>query len=139
MHAGPRISIPVRVRSGETISERLEERNDLVFFLICQTKIASRHVEVVFYLGHGPAVNPLDCSLRAVTRGDRVREGRVASVVEMDKLLQALDVAIVEKLLLEVRPWRFSCRTLLRCHRHIARGRHLHLSVDRWGKFSPVS
>ena len=54
----------------------------------------------------------------------------------MDELLQALDVAIVEELLLEVGPGCFGGTTWRR-HRHIARGRHLELAVDLRGEWFP--
>ena len=47
----------------------------------------------------------------------------VARIVEVDELLQALDVAVVKELLLEVRPGRLGGGTLWRCHGHIARRR----------------
>src|SRR5438093_3553246 len=54
----------------------------------------------------------------------------------MDELLQALDVAIVKELLLEVRPWRLGGTTWRR-HGHIARRRHLELAVDIRGERYP--
>src|SRR5882724_5527865 len=56
----------------------------------------------------------------------------------MYKLLQALDVAVVKEPLLEVRPGRLGGGTLWRCHRHIARRRHLELAVDLWCKLCPI-
>src|SRR5258708_37634862 len=68
---------------------------------------------------------------------DRVRI-LVARVVEMYELLQALNLAVVEKTLLEVRPGGFGSRTLWRCQRHVARRRHLHLAVDSWRVLPPT-
>src|SRR5260370_16600157 len=55
----------------------------------------------------------------------------------MYELLEALDVAVVEELLLEERPGGLRGGALWRCHRHIARGRHLELAVDAWRKWFP--
>src|SRR4029077_19424519 len=68
-------------------------------------------------------------SRRAVSRRHREAQ-QVARIVEVDELLQAFDVAIVEELLLEVRSGRLGGRTLWRCHAHVARRRHLELAVD---------
>src|SRR5438874_10806452 len=64
----------------------------------------------------------------------------------MDELLQALDIAIMEELLLEIR-YRLPVRvdlaglgggTLWRGHGHIARRQHLHLAVDSRRKLEPL-
>src|SRR3989442_10209926 len=57
----------------------------------------------------------------------------------MYQLLQALDVAVVKELLLEVRfPGAgFGGGTLRRCHRHIANRGHLELTVDHWCRLYP--
>src|SRR5580704_17731286 len=49
----------------------------------------------------------------------------------MDELLQALDVAVVKELLLEIGSGRLGGGTLFRSHRHIASCRRLHLAVGR--------
>src|SRR5438552_1119854 len=54
----------------------------------------------------------------------------------MDDLLQAFGVAIVEELLLKVRPWRLGGTTGRR-HGHNARRRHLELAVDFRGEGYP--
>jgi len=62
----------------------------------------------------------------------------VARVIEVDELFQALDVAVVKELFLEIadilavhdRAWSLGRGTLWRCHRHIARRRHLELAVN---------
>src|SRR5206468_12943839 len=65
-----------------------------------------RHVNVVGNFGHRPAVYLFRCSCRAVPGSDvELKCENVARVVEVHELLQALDVAIVEELLLEVRSW----------------------------------
>src|SRR5437868_8101262 len=61
------ICIPVRVRSGVAIGERLEESHDLILLLIRQSEFACGHVDVVLDLGPRPAVNPLDSSGRTVS------------------------------------------------------------------------
>src|SRR6266850_3943106 len=64
----------------------------------------------------------------------------VARVVEVDELLQALDVAVVEEPLLEkpgLPPWRLGGRALCRRHVRIARGRDLELAIGRRGQPDP--
>src|SRR5947208_7034101 len=56
----------------------------------------------------------------------------------MDELLQALRVAVVKELLLEVGPWRLGGGTLWRRHGHIARGQYLHLAVGSRRKLYPI-
>src|SRR5579864_5363544 len=62
----------------------------------------------------------------------------VPCVVEVNQLLQALDVAIVEELLLEVgsRSVRTAC-ALRRYKRHVACGHGLHLTVGGRSKLGP--
>ena len=89
-----------RVGRVETVRQCLQEGYDLVFLRIRQALGALRHVDVVRDLWLRPAGHPLDCAGRAVTRGDRKLKGcipvrgrqRVSRVIEMYKLLQALDV-----------------------------------------------
>src|ERR1700730_14413938 len=69
--------------------------------------------------------------------GDRVRI-LVARIVEMYELFQSLNVAVVEKTLLEVGPGSFGRRTLRRCQRHVARRSSLHLAVDSWRVLRPT-
>ena len=87
-------------------------------------------------LGHGPAVYFFSRSCRAVP-GSYVVLVFVARVVEVDELLQALDVAVMKELLLEVRPWCLGRRTLRWRHSNIARSSHLHLAVGTRGKLCP--
>ena len=61
----------------------------------------------------------------------------VARVVEVHELLQALDVAIVEELLLEVRSWSLRGRTLWWHQGDVARRRRLHLAIRSWRKLCP--
>src|ERR1700756_3750819 len=58
----------------------------------------------------------------------------------MHELLQALDVAVMKELLLEIRfPLAgLGGGTLWRCHRHIASRGHLELAVNHWCKLYPV-
>src|SRR5438132_6609264 len=114
-HASTRKGIPVAVRPRETIGERLQERDNLVFFLIGQAEHTGGHIDIVRHLGPRPAVYFFDRSFRAVSGSD-VKRIYVARVVEVDELLQALDIAIVKELLLEVRPGRLGGGTLWRCH-----------------------
>src|SRR3981081_446997 len=139
LHASPRKGIPIGIGPREPISESLEEGNNLVLLFIGQAELAGRHVEVVLDLGLRPAGNLLDSSGGAVPRGHRKGDPfHVARVVEVDELFQALDVAVVKELLLEVGSRRLGRRTLWWCHSHIARRRHLHLAVGGWCKFSPT-
>jgi hypothetical protein len=113
-HASTRKGIAVWVWDREAICERLQEDHDLVLLVIRQAQGAGGHVKVVLDLGPGPACNPLDSSGRAVSGSYLAQSnpGHIACVVEVHKLLQALDVAIMEELLLEVRPGRLGGRTL---------------------------
>src|SRR6266550_5312686 len=138
-HASTRKGIPVGVRSRKTIGERLQERDNLVFFFIGQAEITGGHIEIVPHLWPGPAVYFFDRSIRAVSGSNVERKPPfVARVVEVDELLQALDVAVVKELLLEIRPGRLGGGTLWRCHSHVARRRHLHHAVVKWCKSSPT-
>src|SRR5438874_6886890 len=96
-HASTRKGIPIVVRSRETIGERLQECDNLVFFLIGQTETTGGPVDIVRHLGSRPAGYLFDRSWRAVSGSD-VERIHVAGVVEVDELLQALDVAVVKEL-----------------------------------------
>ncbi len=89
----------------------MKEGDELVLLRIAQPKHAHRHVEIVFDLGLGPAGHLLNRPCWAVAGSD-IEGVDIARVVEMHQLFQALDVAVVEKLLLEVGPWGFGGRTL---------------------------
>ncbi len=91
-----------RVRWVEAVIQCLHDDHELVLLLIRQAEITDRHVDVVRDFGHWPAIYLFGRPLRAVSGSDGEWE-LVACVVKMDELLQALDVAIVEELLLEVR------------------------------------
>jgi hypothetical protein len=136
-HALTRESVDVRVRRCETIRERLQEGDDLVLLLIGQTEAAGCHVDVVRNLGHRPAIHFFRFSFRTVPRRDLERK-HIAGIVEMDELLEALDVAIVEELFLEIGSGRLRRGALWRRHRDIARRRSLHLAVAGWGKLYPL-
>jgi hypothetical protein len=101
-HTPTRKGIPVGVRCCETVRERLHEGHNQILLVIRQVEIADRHVDIVRDLWHGPAVHFFCRSLGAVSRRDVVRI-HVARIIEMDELLQALRVAVVKELLLEVR------------------------------------
>jgi len=134
-HAGVRID--VGIRSCEAVRERLEEGHDLVLLRIGQAQLTNRHVKVVGNLGHRPAVYFFGLSCRAVPRS--YREGvYVARIIEVYELLQALDVAVVEELLLEVRPWSLGRRTLWWRQGDVARRRRLHLAIRSWRKWCPL-
>src|SRR6202035_2694301 len=90
----------------------------------------------VQHLWHRPAIYLFGFSCRAMSGSDREPKF-VARIVEVDKLFQALDIAVVKKLLLKVRPGRFSGGTLWRGHRYIARRSHLHLAVNAGCQFYP--
>src|SRR4029077_11119344 len=105
-----------------------------------EAEITGGHIDIVRHLGHGPTVDFFNRSFRTVSGGNVERKPWfVARVVEVDELLQALDVAVVKELLLEVRPGRLGGGTLWRCHSDIARRRHLHFAVVKRCKFSPSS
>jgi hypothetical protein len=139
-HANARKLVAVGVRSCESVSECFEECNDLVLLAIGEAEIAGGHIDIVVDLGHWPAVHFFDRSCRAVSGSDVVHEFfLVTRIVEVYKLLQALDVAIVKEPLLEVRRGAgLGGRTLLGCHGYIARRRHLELTVDSWCKLCPI-
>jgi len=127
------------IRSRETIGKRLQERDNLVLFLIGQAEITGGHIDIVRHLGPRPAVDFFDGSIRAMSGSNVERKPRfVARVVEVDELLQALDVAIVKEPLLKIRPGRLGGGTPCRGHSHIARRRHLHLAVGQRCKLSPT-
>src|SRR5439155_27185555 len=137
-HARPGVGIPVGVRSRKTIRECSQKCNDLVLLLIRQAEFARGHVDGARarHLRPRPAVDFFGLSCRAVSRGDIERK-HIARVVEVDELLQALDVAVVKELLLEVRPGRLGGGTLWRHHSYITRRRHLHHAVVKRCKLSP--
>jgi len=127
-HASPGISIDIGVRCREAVAERLQKYNDLILLHIRQAEMTSRHVQVLRDLWRRPAVYLFYCSRRAVSRRDRLLV-HVAGVVEVYELLQTLDVAVMEELLLEVWAWSFGGRTLWWHQGHIARCHRLHLAV----------
>src|SRR6201997_3105164 len=95
--------ITVGVRRGVTVSERFQEGNDLVLLRVRQAEHPRRCVEIVRDLFHRPAGYPLNRPWWAVSGSDRVGKLGVARIVEVHQLLEALDVAVVEEFLLEVR------------------------------------
>src|ERR1700735_1781893 len=95
------------------------------------------HILVYRDLGRRPAVHPFGRSCWAIAALDRRIPIHVASIVEMNQLLQALDVAVVEKLLLEVRPWGFGGRALGRRQGHVARCHRLHLTIRSLCEWKP--
>src|ERR1700722_6861652 len=123
------------------IREYFEKCNDLVLLRIREAEHPRRHVDnlVVVDFGRWPAGYFFDSPWRAVSRRDR-EWIHVTRVVEMYQLLEALDIAVVKKLLLEIRLDRAGLRggALCRRHSHIARGGHLHLTVDRWCVLCPT-
>src|ERR1700730_17497465 len=138
-HATTGKGITVGVRCRETVRECFQKRDDLVFLFIRQAEHTRRRVEVVRDLFHRPAGHPLNRSWRAVSGSDRVGKTGVARVVKMYELFQALDVAVMKELLLEVRfpGASFGGGTLPRCHRDIASCGHLELTVNTWRKLYP--
>src|ERR1700720_2930689 len=120
-HATTGKGITVRVRCRETVRECFQKRDDLVLLFVRQAEHTRRRVEVVRDLFHRPARHPLNRSWRAVSGSDLVGKNGVARVVKMDELFQALDVAVMKELLLEVRlsGAGLSGGTLRGCHRHI--------------------
>src|SRR5882724_9789469 len=63
-HALTRKGIDVGVRCCETVREGLQEGHDQILLLIRQAEITDRHVNVVWDLGHGPAVHLFSRSRR---------------------------------------------------------------------------
>src|SRR5260221_12254464 len=125
-------------RSCETVRERLQEGDDLVFFRIRQVEHANRHVLIVLHLGHWPAVHFFGGARRTVPGSYSWKRKSVSGVIEVNQLLQALDVAIVEELLLEVGPRRLRGGALWRHHRDIACRRRLHLAVRSRRELCPI-
>src|SRR5215813_4554040 len=80
----------------EAVCQRLQERNQVIFFCIGQAQIRDRHVLVVVLLGHRPARYLFHRPFRAVPGLDIERE-LVARVVEMHDLLQAQQIPVVHK------------------------------------------
>src|SRR5260370_1906862 len=117
----------MRVRSCEAVRECLHESYELVLLGVTEAETADRHRHVLRELERRPAGSFFDSSCWAVSASD-VELKHVARVVEVHELLQALDIAVVEELLLEVRPRRLGSGTLWRCHGHIARRSHLHFA-----------
>lgn len=62
----------------------------------------------------------------------------IARVIEVNKLFEALDVAIVKELFLEVRARSLGGGTLRGRHRRISRSRSLHSAVPRRRKLCPI-
>src|SRR5260370_8627773 len=103
--APTRKSIDVGIRYGVPVGQRLQEGDDLVLLRIRQTELTGRHVEVVFDLGHRPAVDFFGSPRRAVSCRDRVGV-HAAGIVEVAELLQALDVTVLAQPFLALRPRR---------------------------------
>src|SRR5215472_7225079 len=102
-----RKGIDVRIRRCETIRKCLQEAHDLILLLIRQTEVADGHVDVVRNLGYRPAIDLFRLSFRTVSRRD-LELKHIAGIVEMNELLQALGVAIVKELFLEIGSGRLS-------------------------------
>src|ERR1700688_3370023 len=103
--ADARISIDVRVRCREAVCKCLHESDDEVFLRVRQVELTYGHVDVFRHLRCRPAVYFFSRSRRAVSHGHG-EWVNIARVVEMNELLQALDIAVVEEFLLEIRPRR---------------------------------
>src|SRR5260370_8127302 len=102
-----------------------------------QAEMSDRPGHILRNLSRRPAGYLFDGSGRAVSGLDREPE-IVARIVEVHELLQTLDVAIMEELLLEVGAWGLGGWTLWRRERHIARRRDLHFAVDNCRDLSPT-
>src|ERR1700740_1982007 len=98
--------------------------------------MADGHVLVLRDFSRWPAIYLFRCSCGALA-GFHLHPKVVTRVVEMDELLQALDVAVVEELLLEVRAWGFRRGTLRRHKTHVARRHRLHLPIGCWCELDP--
>src|SRR5579862_8518954 len=130
-HASSSVGVHVWERRGVAVIECFQECDDLILLLVRQAEIAGRHVNVRRDLGRWPAGYLFDGSCRALSRLNGVRV-YVARVVEVNELFQALDVSIVEELLLEIGSGCFRAACALGwCQGYIASGGHLHLPVDR--------
>src|SRR6201987_299546 len=138
--------ITVGVKRRETVGERFQEGNDLVLLRVRQAEHPRRCVEIVRHFFHRPAGHPLNRPWWAMSGSDWIGKLGVARIVEVHQLLEALDVAVVEEFLLEVR-YRLPVRvgqagygggTLRRRHRYIAHRGHLELAVNHWCKLYPV-
>jgi hypothetical protein len=78
--------------------------NQLILLSIRQAEMPNRHVYILRDLGLRPAVYFFDSSCWAVSGLDR-HPIDIPRIVEVHELLQTLDVAVMEELLLEVRAW----------------------------------
>src|ERR1700680_1825192 len=137
-HANARKSIAVEVRPRESVRQCFQKFDDLILLCVRQAQITASHIDIVPHLWHGPAIYFFGRSCGAMSGSHRVRI-LVARIVEVYELLQALDVAVVKEPLLEIRAGCFGRGTLRRCHRHVARRRHLHLAVDTWRVLFPTA
>ena len=108
----PRLGVAVEIRRGETVGQGLQECDDLILLSICQAQVAAGHIDIVRYLWHWRAV-----TLRSFPPGNVGGQviGYLSRVFRNHDLLQTLQVAVVEKFLLEVGTGSFGDRTLLRC------------------------
>jgi len=106
--------------------------------MIGQVQFANGHIDRgPWHLGLGPAVYFL-CFVRRTMPGSHGEREDVARIVEMYELFQALDIAIVKELFLEVRPRCFGCGTLRGRHGDVARRGRLHSAVPGWCKLCPL-
>src|SRR5258707_10279742 len=135
-HASKRVDI--RERCCETVGERLKEGHDLVLFRIGQAEHPDGHVLIVLHLGHWPAVHLFRGARRTVPGSYSGKRKSVSGVIEVHQLLQALDVAVMEELLLEVRPGSLGGRTLRRNHGDVACRGCLHASIIEWRELCPI-
>src|SRR5258707_5679607 len=135
-HASKRVDI--RERCCETVGERLKEGHDLVLFRIGQAEHPDGHVLIVLRLGHWPAVHLFRGARRTVPGSYSGKRKSVSGVIEVHQLLQALDVAVVEELLLEVRPGSLGGRTLCWHQGDVAGAGRLHLAIRSWRKLCPI-
>src|SRR5580692_1593732 len=104
----------------EAVDERLQEGNDVVFFLRRQAKLTNRHIFVVGVFRHRPTGHLLFGSLWTMPR-QHVIGIDITRVVEVDYLLQAREIAVVHVSFHEVRA---------RHHGRVARRRGLEFALE---------
>src|ERR1700704_1145937 len=80
---GPGVGVGVREGSAETVSQGLQERDQLVFLAVRQHEVADGHILRPRHFRHRPAIHFFPGAFRTVTYRHRERVF-VARVVEMN-------------------------------------------------------
>src|SRR5579862_3105002 len=110
------------------VNQGLQEGDYIVLFLIGQAELANRHVFVVAIFRHRPAGHLFHGALWAMTRKNAVGI-YIASVVEVDHLFQAQEIAVVHVGFHEARVRHLCC---------IARSYGLEFTFKLRQQYSPI-